>query len=253
MAINNRVWVLGALVLTVAIVAASWFIGISPVIARGAAAESERASVAARNAASEIEIDSLRERSSTIGDVKALVEGQRKLLPTDADLPNLLGQLDRLEAAAGVTLTDFSVSDGIPFVPVEVEPPAAPTDGDDASADPSNPDESASTEPVLEKATEIANANLVTGDNFIAIPVSVSALGGFEQVMAFVASVQSGERLFLVTELTVAEQEDESGGGAFTANLTGFVYVLLESSAQVAGGADVDSPSLAEGAGTAAG
>ena len=231
--INNRVWVIGGMLLTAVILLAGWFLGISPVLGQAAAADRERAAVVEKNRTELLKLESLKERSAGLEELQALVEGQRKMLPAKADIAALIGQLSAMQEANGVVLTDFAVSDGLLFEPpteeaADVEQGATESTDGDAPTDPDVGLANEAQEPDVDSAPSIPNASLVTSENFVAIPVAVSAAGSFEQLLSFVQSVQSGERLFLVTELSVGEDEQNL---TFKADLTGYVYVLIDPTA----------------------
>ena len=77
---------------------------------------------------------------------------------------------------------------------------------------------------------------LVVGGQFrVAVTIDLTVAGTQAQVMNFVSDLQYGPRLFLVTKLTVAQDQtsaDQEGKPAgYTGSITGYVYVLVDPSA----------------------
>jgi Tfp pilus assembly protein PilO len=227
---NNRLWAIGALVLTPAIFATTWFIGISPILIQTGVAETELAATQSTNAAHSAKLASLRERFDSLPALESELDATRASLPSDASMAGFLGDLDELQVAHGVTLTSFLVSDGIPFVPAVDAAVDVGTETDDT------PDTEV-TQETVSVVNAIPNAELVTGENFIAIPITLSATGGYGEVMNFVAGLQSGGRLFLVTKLSVAEDSNAERNG-YSATVDGFAYTLLDPTLQIVDGPD---------------
>ncbi|RNE59223.1 hypothetical protein EEJ31_10675 [Cryobacterium tepidiphilum] len=86
-------------------------------------------------------------------------------------------------------------------------------------------------------ATTTPAGSLVTGDNFVAIPVSVTVHGDYGHVLDFIEGLQTGTRLVLVTgfnttgEPSAGSRGGESTGGVVTASISAYVYVLLDPAA----------------------
>ena len=230
---SNRLWVIGAVILTVAIVAMGWFLGVSPKLGEAAAADQHRADVAAQNEAHEAETARIKKQYEQLPELKAQLAVLRAAVPAGDDLSTFLGELHQLEQQTQVSLTSFSAGDGQPYVP-----PAAPEAKDaKAGTDAATDAAKNAAKPAANTATAVPGATspLVTADNFVAIPVTVMVTGSHEQAMNFIQGLQSGNRLFLVTDLKMAQAKDSE---AFDATITGFVYVLLNSNAPAEAKAD---------------
>ncbi len=198
---NNKFWLLIAAVLGVAILVMGWFLGVSPKIDEMSAANEQRANVEQQNRLHEVKLKELKKQFEQLDELKAdLAEAQKELPPGD-ELSTFLGQLHELESASGVKLTKFAASDAERYL-------AAPG----ATVSP-----------------------LVTADNFVAITINLTVVGSQAQVMEFVSDLQFGTRLFLVTKLTVAQEQTTTGGdgetAGYTGSITGYVYVLVDPSA----------------------
>jgi hypothetical protein len=66
---------------------------------------------------------------------------------------------------------------------------------------------------------------LVTPSNFVAIPVSIEFTGASSSVLRFVHGLQSGDRLFLVTQLSTEPAADEASG-QLLGKVSGYIYAI---------------------------
>lgn len=205
----NRLWIIGCAILCVAVLAFGWVVGISPKISEASSAAAERVGVEATNDLHEIELANIKKQYANIADLRSQLDELRSQLPQTDDLAEFIGQLHEIEGANGVKVSNLTVGAATPFV--------AAADAESAAA---------------------AHAELVTEDNFIVIPIAVSVGGTYENVMKFVAGLQHGTRLFVMSNLTVSRGEDATSGEqepasttpTFAADIAGFIYVLLDPS-----------------------
>ena len=201
---NNKIWILLAAIVSVAVLAMGWFLGVSPKLDEMTLANTQRASVDDQNVAQQKRIDGLKKQFAQIDKLKAELAVLQVDLPPGDELSTFLGQLHELEGTSGVTLTKFAASDGQLFV-------AAPA----AAVDP-----------------------LVTAQNFVPITIDLTATGTREQAIKFVSDLQFGKRLFLINKLTVEQSESDvievEGSDPvpkYTVTISGYVYVLVDPSA----------------------
>ena len=232
----NRLWILGAVLLIVVVVVLGWMLGISPKLGEARAAKADQASVESQNAAFETQLAALKDQFESIGELRTELSALREAVPTGADMPAFVGQLDEIAKAHNVTLTAITVSDAQAYLPIVAAPlaEAAPVEGaapgegaavgDSAAAAPAAP------APAPAAPAPTVNA-LVTAANFVAIPITLSIDGSYDAVLDFVEGLQLGERLFMVTTFTTSVTADS---GNVTGAITGFVYVLLEPGAAAA-------------------
>lgn len=240
MVTNNRIWVLGAAIVMLAILAMGWFLGASPMLAQAAANDLQRASVESTNAGQEATLASIKEEFAKLNELKAELAELQKALPPGADLSTFIGELHELEAASGVQITSIIATDPAEFVPpvpaVDEVPAADAAATDEGAAAVAEPVEPAAADPAAADA-----AALPAGD-LIVIGLTLSVKGTQAQVIDFVDAVQKGNRLFLVTGLTIArDEEDESYAGT----IPGSVYVLIDPSKPAVGVSAEDAAALA--------
>lgn len=209
-----RLWMLGSVVVIIALLVGTWFVGISPRLAEAAIANNERATVEAQNAAHQATLASLKTQFEGISDLRSDLEGLRVAVPADADTADLIRQLNAYATSAGVTITGITLSPPERFA-APAEPPSD---------------------------TELAGAlTSVNPENFLTVRVEIDVAGPYANVMAFVSNVQAGERAFLVHDLTL-DSGIPAADSSVEMSFSGQVFVLLDG-----------VPAVAEGEGAAAG
>jgi Tfp pilus assembly protein PilO len=223
---NNRYWIFGTAVIVIAVAALGWFLGIQPRLAEAAAADTQRAGVAAQNAAYEVTLADLRTRYEDIDDLRADVAELREAVPAQADYSGFVAELNTIATQAGVGIAHLTVSEAswyasaAPTAPADA-PPAEPTDG--ATPTPS-PTDAATAPPADPVGVPVPlSTQFVNGSNFVAIPVQIELSGDPAGFMNFVSALQLHPRLFLVTGF--------SSGGDVPPTVRGLLYVLLDGSA----------------------
>lgn len=192
----GKLWIPVAAVVSALIVLLGFLLGVSPQLIAMSNANEQREAVEADNAAHEARLAQLKADFERLDEHRAELEELQKELPPGDELRTFLGQLDRLEAASGVTLVRFSASEGQPYAP-------AP--------------EALVTHPS------------VTGENLIVLTVELEVTGTRPQVIEFVDRVQRNDRIYLINRLKITEEEE--GGAKYSGTLTGYLYVLVDPSA----------------------
>ncbi|WP_345761934.1 hypothetical protein [Diaminobutyricibacter sp. McL0608] len=223
---KNRLWIIGAAIVIVAIVAVGWVVAVQPQLDAVAAADTQRQSVDQTNAASRAALVKLQADFKNIDQVKAKVADLSKSVPTEAAIPAFVDELNALAAANGVTVSGITVSDALAYKPVAPPVAAASTDTSSSSTPTPSPSPSSTPAPAAPVAgVPPVTSPLITPANFAAIPVTVDVLGPYANVLNFVKGAQSSGRLFLVTSLSTTASSDGSG---VDGKLGGLVYVLLQ-------------------------
>ncbi len=221
---KKSTWIGGTVFIGLVIAAAAWFFAISPTMAAASEIRAEAENTRQQNELLELRVTQLKADFERLPEFKAELASIQQQIPTDAMLSEYLRQLDAIAVAHSVTLT--AVTPSIPqsvvlAVPAVTAPVAEPTEPGEESAE-------VAAEPVAP-----AGANGPTG--FTAIPLSVTALGTYDNTIAFLHDLQnSTQRLFLVTGFvgTAQSQQDASSGRPATAVgdqelvITGYTYAL---------------------------
>lgn len=211
---KNRMWVIGAILAMVVLVAGGWIIGISPQLTTVASANRDRATVIASNSRNEILLAKLKRDYENIDALKNQVSTLHQSVPTTADVSSFVTELNSLANARKVTLKSINVSDARAYTPTTQAAAAKTTTSSSPQTNPK-----------------------ITTTNFVTIPVTIGVTGDYSKVLDFVNDVQLGRRLFLVSTFSsmgatnskgVKGSPTTSGGSQrVDSTIAGFMYVLL--------------------------
>ena len=209
---KSRIWVMGAVLAIVAIIAGGWFIGIAPQLAVATSAKNERSNVMSANQRNQILLAKLKRDYLNIDALKNQVSNLQESVPPMTDIPSFVTELNTLANARGVTLKSFAVSDAKRYTPITQGSTGTPSGSSQINSK-------------------------ITPSNFVIIPVQIAVSGDYGKVLDFVNDVQLGRRLFLVSALSSMGATNSKGvkgspatsGGAqrVDSSITGYIYVLL--------------------------
>lgn len=220
MKLDNRIWAILTTLVVVALFAGGWFLGASPLLDQVNASEAERAEVIAHNQQLEADLATLAKAKEGLPEMIEAADLLAKSIPGDTDSSNFIRALNELAAAAGVTITAIEMQDGQPYQPpVAQDAAAAPVTEGAAPVVPQAPsrDPAPHTDP------------LITPDNFVVVPISITVEGAWPNVLDFIDRLQHGERLALVSDVKATR----NSGDSFTTVLGGTIYVLPDGDSEL--------------------
>jgi Tfp pilus assembly protein PilO len=229
-------WVASAVVAIFVILAAGWFLAISPTMAAADESRAQTALERDHNARLKQQIATLKEQFTHLEEYKAQLAGLRVQLPPQEDLSSLNTELQSLVASAGLTTTDFGVTTAQAFVPVAAVAAPAAVAAATAAASPT-------------PAAPANSAPSVAG--LYAVPLSITVVGTYDATLTFLDSLQTTtSRLYLVGSVTAASQRNEgaangkpaTSSGDLETTIAAFAYVLQDTSAAVAAPTATPSP-----------
>jgi Tfp pilus assembly protein PilO len=195
---NNRIWVLATAILVVAILALGWLLGVAPRLAEVAASSEQIVAAEAQNALLEADIADLKKKFEELDLSRDEILEIRKALPPHADEADFLRIISELAVGSGVSVGNILINDPAGFVPGAFAESGGPV---------------------------VEISPLVTAENLLTIPITVSVLGDLAQVLKFVGTLQDSERITTIDALNVAY---ESATGLYSTTLNGFIYVLID-------------------------
>lgn len=198
MKIGTQIWGLIAFVVSAAVLAAGWFLGVSPLLAAQAESDKQRTEAVSQNDGIAAKIATLKQQKEKLGDYQKRAKELEEIIPRDIEAADFIRSLNDLATASNVQIDSIVLSDPVKY--------AAPS-GEAADA---------------ELAPNPVTDPRVTSENFLLVPVTVGVKGGWNEVLAFTHGVQTSSRLMLVTTVNTAEDQ-----GTFTTTLSGTMYVLL--------------------------
>lgn len=238
-------WIAGTVVLSVIILVLAWFVAVSPALSSAGQARADAEQTRAQNVIQAQRLATLQQQFAELDTYRAELADIRTRIPSEHGLPDLLRELETRAGRAGVTV--LSTAPGLPqefypAAPVEpIAPPPADTEGDEEGEETAEETEAAPPAPT----------GPVVIDGFVAVPLQVTVVGGYDDVASFVADIQAQmDRLYVITsfDITGQEEAEESGGRPATAEgdaemvINGYVYVLDDRSVPAPDGADVEQP-----------
>lgn len=194
---RNSRWTAATGLVCVLILVAAWFLLVGPRRADASDLRDQRAQAAQANDALQLQIAQLKAQFADLPARQAELAAIRTQLPSKAELPTLIRDLDEMAKKAGVRLTGITPQ---PAVAVDA------AGGGGAAAGSST---------------------------LFAVPTTIVATGDYFAAAQFLRQVQTEmQRAFLVTNLTVERSSDQaSANGAVDLTLAGQIYVLLDSPA----------------------
>jgi len=223
MTATNRLWIIGLATITVVLLLAGWFIGVQPLLASAAAADTERANIESQNDAKAAAIAQLAIANENIGELEDEYSVLKKSIPGTKGSAAFISGLDGLAGQAGVRIEAITVGDAQPYtVPVSAVAVVAPDPAETPEGDEAEVAAPVVTVPV--GAVAVTNP-LITPENFVGVAVTVNVVGSYDAVLGFVNGMQMGERLFLLTAFTSTTNADTPD---VTATVTGMIYVLKQ-------------------------
>ena len=221
---KNRLWTLGLSAAIVVVAVFGYILGVSPIVAQTSAAEQQLSSVTTTNQSTQSRNTVLKLQFSNMASLTADFSKLSGSIPLGADMPVFLREINVLTDKAGVVLGTVTVGAGELYK----SPDAAAAAPASTAVIPSpSPSPSAGAAAPIAPAAPAGPSSRLT-----LIPVQITVNGGYDAVMSFVGSVQSGERLYLVKSVAVTSSPEKPG--AFVGTVTGFVYALPTVAAGVA-------------------
>jgi Tfp pilus assembly protein PilO len=210
-------WVALTVAGCLALMAAGWFLLVSPKRGEAADLRAQTAAQEAVNAQLRTQLQVLQAQAKDLPKKQADLARVAAKIPDNPALPGLIRALTAASESAGVQLV--SVTPGAPTA-VEVAPAAAPVAPDAAPAD---------------AAAAPAPAAPATGaaGSLALISLSMDVVGGYFEVEQFLANVENLPRALRVTNLTLApgasptkkSEGSTSDGRTLTSTITGSVFM----------------------------
>lgn len=251
---SSTTWIIGTVLVALLLSAGAWFLLISPTLSTAAETAAQADQVEAANDQTVIRIARLKEQFAEIDTYKAQLAAMQAQIPQDAALSAYLRQLDEVATAHQVTLISIAPSSPATFAPAAA---AVATDevmsGAGTTSEAS--DDSASTsETATSTAVTSAAAASAAPAGMADVAVTLTAVGSYDNVLAFLDSIQQTDRrLFLATTVTGTALDDEqaTGGrpethvGDLEVTVSGYVFLLPTTTTTVpAADAGTETPAL---------
>ncbi len=207
----------------VAVLAAGWFLLLSPKRAAIADLRSQQADVEQQQTQLRSQITMLKQQAADLPAQQRRLAAFRTKMPTAVELPSLVRGLTAIAQQSGATVT--TIAPATPATPT----PAATT--------------GTATSPVAPTAPGTASSTYLT------VPVSLTVQGSYEKLERFLDVLEKQRRSLLVSSVSVAPQASDAGAST-TPTLQAPVAVSAFVSAPSATAGPVPSPAGASGSGS---
>ena len=209
---KDRLWIFGGIALVLVIAIGGYFLGISPLLSQATTVAAQTGTITATNAKTQADLASLKTQFAGIGTLKTKLDTLRGSIPETADASTLLNELAAIAAANSATISSVTVGSATLYNASSGDsttsaPAATPT----STASPAAP------------ATSPTTPTVTVGGGLTIVPISVAATGSFAAVNAFEGAVQTGTRLFFITNAQIG---GDSGTTESTGTITGYAYTL---------------------------
>lgn len=267
MGAKNSTWIAGAAFVAILLMAGTWFFGVSPIKDEITAINERTDAAAAENVILEARLNELSTASAKLPELKQELADLQVGIPSTERTDEFLRRLDELQTAYQIPAIEISVADPTAVVDnlgvtslgdVQAESaantaPDSETETPDAEATASSSDAAATTD-----AAAAAQSTTPAGpDNFYALPVTITLLGGFPNSLQFLSDLQADDgRLFLVTGVLgegqgaaeAADGKPATQVGDIQMEITGNLYILVDPTAALGESeAEGELPSFAGG------
>ena len=190
---GTRIWALGTTVVIVVVLALGYLLGVSPMLTRLAAAEEELASAEATNQAQQATLQVMKAQYEDLPALQEELQALRVSIPGVVDSDFIYKLLADYQFGSATAVSSIITGEAQPY---GVTPEGEPT-------------------------TDGVNAV----PNLYTVPVTITFTDTpGELALAFVAGLQRGPRLFLVTSFSGGEGEN----GGETITVTAYMFVLSD-------------------------
>lgn len=220
-----RLWTLGAVVAVLALIGGAIGLGVQPLLAAAATADASTTAAHAQNDGLRLELAKLSRVAATQSALEAQSAALTTAIPETLKLNTFTRDLRDTAALDGVVIESIVPATGSPYAaPASsvqqpaVAPSASPSPSASASAAPS-----AAPAPVAPvKSPWFGKTDpLITGANFVVVPVTLVVTGTNAATLAFATDVQQMGRLFAVSSVTSATTD-----GVTNVSIVGAMYAL---------------------------
>jgi Tfp pilus assembly protein PilO len=184
-------WVTLTVLASVVLLAAGWFLLISPKKGEANELRTQAASQVSANAALETQLSVLRAQAKDLPKKQAELAEVAAKIPDNPSLPALIRALTAASTTSGVEFV--SVTPGQPVAPVAVAPVVSPTETTTAQTTPVAPPA-----PVAGGAAGGAAGTLAT------IPVALNVVGDYFDIAQFMANLEDLPRALRILDVSLA-------------------------------------------------
>lgn len=202
----TRKWSLLTAVLIVGILAASWFLLVSPTRGKASDLRDQATQQQATNEGLVQKLNQLKAQSLDLPKQKAALAVFRRQIPDNPALPTLIRDLTAAGRKVGVVVQSMKPGTPVPVVavaPVPVAPPASTTSDTSGTA----------TDGTTDGTSTAPAAVAPTAPSLYALPLNLEITGSYFEVEQFLNKLEGMRRSFLVNGFDLKPGGGETSGG----------------------------------------
>ncbi|MEP6480276.1 MAG: hypothetical protein ABJB03_12835 [Rhodoglobus sp.] len=226
---GNRIWLFGAVIATIAVIALGWLLGVSPKLTEAQSALDQKTGVDAQNAAQEAALVTLRDQFKHLKDLKKDLAVLQLEVPSSPDMDAFLDQVQATASAAGVVVSKVLAAEASNFAAAADGSVPAPTPDPSSTATPAPTDATTTVAPAANGAPTIAVApSSALASKLFTVAITINVTGDFANLLNFEKAMQVGKRLFLATGFDFT---NSATAGAGTGSITGYLFIVRDPAA----------------------
>ena len=165
------------ILMMVVLVAAGYLLVAQPQLAAASTADQSLTTVNGQIASSQATIAHLKIEKKKLPSLKSQLAKLRQSIPSGAEISAYIDALNALARSTGVAITGIKVDSAVAYTPPVVLAPVAPAAGA-ATPSPTPTASAAPAAPVAPTGWAPTTDPLITSANFVAIPVTITTIGG---------------------------------------------------------------------------
>jgi len=238
---NNRIWIIGTAILSVAVIVLGWFLGIAPKLAESTLASFQRTQVDGQNAQHAADLAALKEQFSSIEEIRAHLNAAEDGVPNNDESDLYYDELHAYTKGEKLSIDEITFAAPVPYAAIDplsaevgeagaVADPVTDPVTDPVVDDPNAGDDGGTTTSAGTPAVAGTSTNsLVTPSNFYTVEVSMRVSGAQNDVLEFITNMREADRLFLLTTIDPNDSEDIPPG-FMDSTIKGLIYVVNDGS-----------------------
>jgi Tfp pilus assembly protein PilO len=218
-----RLWLLGGVLVIVALLGGGWLVGAAPLLDAAAQAATSQQTAESQTHLMRLRLGQLQAASQRIDELKAQAAAGERAVPSRLDAEAFIRRVNEVAAKDGLTVGSIVPGDAQAYTSPA---PAVVATGTPVGAAPSaSPSPTPAPSAAAAAATPVTAATdpLITASDLVVIPITVTVQGSTAETLQFAHDIQNDERLFLVNGFSTTQSGSGSG---VAATLKGYVYAL---------------------------
>lgn len=241
---KTSTWVGGTVVVALVLAVLAWFVQISPTLTQASTAAQAAQDAEARNEQLTRQIANLKKQADNLDTYRAERDSLQTKVPTTDEQSAFVRDIHAYAERSNVgvrTIVAAPATAVVPPDPADIPASAQPTPAPTASAAPSpSPSAPAPAPGTAAGSTTTTDPLLAQIPGFVALPMDITVVGSYADVMHFVTYLREGKRPFLVSAFTGGGKDASTDpadlpvdDGDLELTISGYAYSYVDPTATV--------------------